>query len=204
MDLWPPTRSLVWSPPALTQRRLCGQKSLLVSHSTPRFALFLSYLPICSLIPIPLKYLGLHPFVFKNSATKAIGFVQTARQAAVSINSIFNKPSAPSSTPVAAITASPVSPAEAAGARSSWSKWAAPVAYGVGGLLLSGAAAGAAYYKRNDIGQGYQWATDHMKYVGTLWDEKKLRKRLDELLEIEESLGVIFREYVLRSWPRCI
>ena len=33
-----------------------------------------------------------------------------------------------------------------------------------------------------------------MKYVGTLWDEEKLRKRLNELLDIEESLGVIFRE----------
>jgi hypothetical protein len=59
--------------------------------------------------------------------------------------------------------------------------------------LLAGAAAGTAYYKRNDINVGYTWATDHMKYVGTLWDEDSLKKRVDDLMQIEEEMGVLFR-----------
>ena len=75
---------------------------------------------------------------------------------------------------------------------SSWKKWA-PAAYAVGGALIAGAAAGAAYYKRDDINVGYTWATDHMKYVGNLWDEDSLKKRLNDLFEIEEKMGVMFR-----------
>ena len=63
----------------------------------------------------------------------------------------------------------------------------------MGGLLLGSAVAGAAYYKKDDLGVGYKWATDHLKYVGTLWDEEKLKNRLDRLVEIEEKLGVVFR-----------
>ena len=59
--------------------------------------------------------------------------------------------------------------------------------------MLAGAAAGTAYYKRDDIGVGYRWATDHMKYVGNLWDEKALTKRVDDLMQIEEKMGVLFR-----------
>ena len=79
-----------------------------------------------------------------------------------------------------------------------------PVALGVGGLLASGAAAGAAYYQRDNIGQGYQWAADHMKYVGTLWDEEKLKKRINELIDIEDSLGVIFRKSVTPNTLDCM
>ena len=137
------------------------------------------------------QYLGLHPFIFKNGATKAFEYVNTAKQVASSFG-LFSKsaPATSAKAPVAAITAPPASPASSA----PWAKWAVPAAYGVGGLLLSGAAAGAAYYKRDDLGMGYKWATDHMKYVGTLWDEEKLKKRVERLVEIENSLGVTFRE----------
>jgi hypothetical protein len=59
--------------------------------------------------------------------------------------------------------------------------------------VLAGAAAGVAYMRKDDIGQGYAWATDHMKYVGNLWQEEKLRARLAEILTLEKSLGVAFR-----------
>ena len=62
-----------------------------------------------------------------------------------------------------------------------------------GSFFGAGAAAGAAYYKRDEIGVGYTWATDHMKYVGTLWDEDALHKRVNDLMEIEERMGVLFR-----------
>lgn len=63
----------------------------------------------------------------------------------------------------------------------------------MGGALLAAGAAGAAYYKREEIGVGYAWATDHMKYVGTLWDEATLKRRLEDLFQIEEKMGVMFR-----------
>lgn len=63
--------------------------------------------------------------------------------------------------------------------------------------MLSGAVAGTAYYKRKDLGLGYQWATDHMKYVGTLWNEDVLKKRMDRVIEIEQTLGVPFRTCVI-------
>lgn len=130
--------------------------------------------------------------MFKNSASKAFEYVNTAKQVASSLG-FFSKSSSAAATkaPVAAITAPPIANTSA----TTWTKWAVPAAYGVGGLLVSGAAAGAAYYKRDDLGMGYKWATDHMKYVGTLWDEKSLKKRLEQLVEIENNLGVTFREY---------
>lgn len=35
-----------------------------------------------------------------------------------------------------------------------------------------------------------------MKYVGTLWDEATLKRRVDTLFQIEQSMGVLFRESV--------
>lgn len=95
---------------------------------------------------------------------------------------------------MAAITAPPSKEKEDAG--SSWSKWA-PAAYAVGGALLASAAAGTAYYKREDLGAGYSWATDHMKYVRNLWDENALRRRVDNLIDVEERMGVTFRTYAV-------
>ena len=77
--------------------------------------------------------------------------------------------------------------------QSSWSKWAGPAAYALGGALLAGAAAGSAYYKKDDLTQGFTWATDHLKYVGCLWDETALDQRVEALIDIEKDQGVIFR-----------
>lgn len=35
---------------------------------------------------------------------------------------------------------------------------------------------------------------DHMKYVGNLWDEATLNKRVETLVDIEEAQGVVFRK----------
>lgn len=135
-------------------------------------------------------YFGLHPGVFKNTANQAAGYVKSAHQIISSTTSFFgSKPTATGpAVPKAALPPVPPGPA------SPWKKWA-PTAFAVGGALLAGAAAGTAYFKREEIGVGYTWATDHMKYVGTLWDEATLRKRVDDLMQIEEKLGVLFRTF---------
>ncbi|KAL5507804.1 hypothetical protein ACEPAH_5422 [Sanghuangporus vaninii] len=152
---------------------------------------------VIACIAFDTPYLGLHPFVFKNSVSKAFGYAKTAQQVASTFNSLFanstrtaSAASAAARPPAGAITAPSTSPSS-----SSWTKWAVPAAAGLGGLLLSGAAAGVAYYKKEDIVSGYTWATDHMKYVGTLWDQPKLKERLTQLVEIEKNLGVTFRNF---------
>lgn len=61
--------------------------------------------------------------------------------------------------------------------------------------------------KRDDIGLGYKWATDHLTYVGTLWNEPKLNKRMEGLAKVvagvdedgnakEAGLGIVFRKQV--------
>jgi hypothetical protein len=77
--------------------------------------------------------------------------------------------------------------------RTGWNRWAAPAAYAVGGAVLAGAAVGSAWCKRDDLGQGYNWATDHMKFVGVLWDEKALKQRVTDLIDLEKSHGILFR-----------
>lgn len=133
--------------------------------------------------------------MFKNTATKAAEYANAAKAVGSAIWGSFasnNASSSSSSQPVAAITAPPSSSDTTSG----WAKWA-PAAYTVGGALVAGAAAGGAYWRRQDIGVAHGWAMDHMKYVRNLWDEEALRRRVDMLIEIEKMEGVIFRTYVV-------
>lgn len=146
---------------------------------------------IIACIAYDTPYLGLHPFVFKNSATKATEYVSTARtvgSALLGSFAGFGVKKAADSKPAAENTPPPPE------SKTSWSNWA-PAAYAVGGALLAGAAAGGAYYKRDDLGVGYTWATDHMKYVRNLWDETALHQRVEDLVDIEEQEGVVFRVF---------
>ncbi|KDQ64254.1 hypothetical protein JAAARDRAFT_118213 [Jaapia argillacea MUCL 33604] len=144
-------------------------------------------------------YFGLHPFVFKNSATKAFEYAQAAHSVVTDVMgafSYFGAKQTPNSAdsakaPVALLTGPPQSPSSSS---TGWAKWA-PAAYAVGGAVMAGAAAGTAYWRREDLGSGYSWASDHMKYVGNLWDDKILKLRVESLVEIERDLGVTFRTY---------
>jgi hypothetical protein len=102
-------------------------------------------------------YLGLHPFVFKNTATKAGEYISAAQGVGSAVfGSFFSQNS---STPGAA---GPSAGALPAPPKTGWAKWA-PAAYAVGGAMLAGAAAGGAYWKKDEIGAGVTWANDHMK-----------------------------------------
>lgn len=106
-------------------------------------------------------YLGLHPYVFKNTATKAGEYASAAKSIGSAVFGSFFSQNEGTSTGTPSNA-----PALPAPEKTGWSRWA-PAAYAVGGAMLAGAAAGGAYYKRNDIGAGYTvgytWATDHMK-----------------------------------------
>ncbi|KAI0824754.1 hypothetical protein BC628DRAFT_1321807 [Trametes gibbosa] len=146
---------------------------------------------VVACIAFDTPYLGLHPFVFKNSATQAASYVRSASNVLSGFKGWGAK--AATSAPVTSASAAGVQTTTAA-TTSVWQKWA-PAAYAVGGALLAGAAAGTAYYKRDEIGVGYTWVSDHMKYVGNLWNQAELEERMRKLLEIESSLGVLFHTF---------
>ncbi|KAI0650270.1 hypothetical protein C8Q79DRAFT_901409 [Trametes meyenii] len=152
---------------------------------------------IVACIAFDTPYLGLHPFVFKNSATQAASYVRTATSVLSGFKGWGARSTATTTTSAVAkgpIAAGPSSAAQTATANTVWQKWA-PAAYAVGGALLAGAAAGTAYYKRDEIGVGAAWISDHMKYVGNLWNQAELEQRLGKLLEIESRMGVLFHTF---------
>ncbi|KAF8165537.1 hypothetical protein B0H34DRAFT_649403 [Crassisporium funariophilum] len=142
---------------------------------------------IVACIAYDTPYYGLHPFVVKNSVTKYAEYANAATTVGSAILGSFAgfgaKKAAQASTSAAAPPA----------AQTGWGRWTGPAAYAVGGAILAGAAAGGAYYKKDDLTQGLSWATDHLKYVGNLWDEAAMSQRVEALIDIEKEDGVIFR-----------
>ena len=136
-----------------------------------------------------MKYLGLHPQIFKNSATKAAEYVQDIHKTASGLFGAFGQPagiSAPGVSQPAAVPA-PSSPSSGR-----WGRWG-QAAYAVGGAVIAGAAVGTAYYHRPNIESGYGALTEHMQYVGALWDKNALAQRVRNLVEGETKHGVLFR-----------
>ncbi|KAF7352637.1 Catalytic protein [Mycena venus] len=148
---------------------------------------FVLWPKIIGIIAFDTPYLGLHPGVFKNSATKAVEYAQAARNVGTGLLGAL--------AGFGASKAPPPPPSTSAAPASGWGKWAGTASYAVGGALLAGAAAGASYYKREDLGLGYSWATDHMKYVSHLWNVDSLNQRVDFLVHAQEQEGVVFRNF---------
>lgn len=148
-------------------------------------------------------YLGLHPFVFKNSATRVAEVADTARTIASDVLYFMGKnPDSSQAKPnpsLRQIAPATESESESTSKSTGWARWA-PAAYAVGGAIAAGAAAGTAYWRREDISSGYNWAFDHMKYVGKLWDEEGMRKRLDDLM-LAEQRGIIFKLFYVLLPP---
>lgn len=134
---------------------------------------------IIACIAYDTPYLGLHPGVFKYQADQAISYATDV----VKSFGFFNAASQKATSSTALVPAQTAAKPAANG----WARWAPAV----GGALLAAGAAGAAYYRRDDLASGWQWGNDHLKYVGTLWDENALRARLDGVART----GVRFRNF---------
>ena len=140
------------------------------------------------------KYLGLHPHVFKHQVTKATEVVQTTKTFVSDFMKAINQSNqqtavASTRKPIAALPA----PEPASGSGTFWQKWGTTAMAVGGAVITAGAAASAAYYKKEEIGIGYTWTVDHMKYVGSLWEEQELNKRLDTIFSYDKKMGILFR-----------
>jgi len=142
---------------------------------------------IVACITFDTPFLGINPGVVKNSATKV---AEHAKVATTVGSAIFGSVAGLGAKKAAETRAAP----GASASTSSWGKWA-PAAFAIGGALVAGATAGAAYYKRDDLNHGYSWLMDHIKYAGNIWDESGLRQRMDALVDAQEGHGVLFQNF---------
>ncbi|KAK2466069.1 hypothetical protein APHAL10511_001711 [Amanita phalloides] len=151
---------------------------------------------IVACISFDTPYLGLHPAILQNSVTKAAEVMGAAQTVG---STVFGALAGLSASKAAEKASSASDPNQ--GPNTGWGRWVAPAAYAVGGAVLAGAAVGSAWYKREDLGQGYEWATDHMKFIGNLWDEKALQKRVNDLTGLEKSHSILFRTFYVHLPP---
>lgn len=163
---------------------------------------------IIACVAFDTPYYGLHPVVFKGSATKAVTYAQAAHKLAGNLGLFGSAARAPTVTSPTAtgppvnsksgqegdilslVQTSPSQQGSVSSSRSGWARWA-PAALGA---VVAGAAAGAAVYKREELTSSLGWAGDHLIYVRNLWDDKALRRRIDSLIAIRKESGVYFHK----------
>jgi len=143
---------------------------------------------IIACIAFDTPFLGMHPSVVKNTVTKAAEYAGAAQTVGSAVFGALAGLGAKKATSAPNSPTTTTAPASA----STWAGWVAPAAFAVGGAVL--AAAGGAYYQRDQLNNSIAWATDHMKFIGNLWDEATLKKRLDALVDVQRE-GVVFRTF---------
>ncbi|KZP00208.1 hypothetical protein CALVIDRAFT_470136, partial [Calocera viscosa TUFC12733] len=148
-------------------------------------------------------YLGLHPNVFKHSVSQVSTYVDAAKSVAAGLglfglggSAVPSSPTPQPQVPAERLLAPPSpGPAQSpSGKQSPWAKLAGlspTYVAAAAGTLLAGAAAGTAFYKRQELAGGWQWASDHLRYVGNLWDEGGMRRRMEGVVDT----GVVFRNF---------
>ena len=62
--------------------------------------------------------------------------------------------------------------------------------YGIGAVAIGAAAAGKAYYRREDFSNGWKWGNEHMTFVRDLWDADEMRGRLLDLDGLGKENGL--------------
>ncbi|KAL6244027.1 hypothetical protein RBB50_008896 [Rhinocladiella similis] len=132
-------------------------------------------------------YLGLAPGMVAHGLEGGHKTISSAYNTATEVASMFgwgskSEPNVSSSSkrPVAALPAPSSSTADAAAAPKwqSWGKYA--MFAGAAGAVVAGGAA-ALYSQREKISAGWQWASDHLLFVGELFKPEHLRRRVENV-----------------------
>ncbi|KAF9872642.1 hypothetical protein CkaCkLH20_09821 [Colletotrichum karsti] len=148
-------------------------------------------------------YLGISPGVVAHGAE---GHYQTASAAMTQLSGLGTalwgakqaaSPPPGSRAPVAALPA-PAAPAQQKKEQQQGGWGWGKIAMAAGSAAVVAASAGAAYYNREQITQGWTWATSHLEFVGCLAKGQELQKRVQHMVKLNKELGVGFANLYTR------
>jgi hypothetical protein len=164
------------------------------------------------MIAFDTPYLGLHPHTFKHHLSQAATYYEQARSVASAATMLsplavglgFGKWGSSNQDQSQGQEAGPsrsspkgkgkeVEETPTTGIQSFWSK--SSTLYGLGAVALGAAAAGTAYYRREDFMNGWKWGFDHMTFVKNLWDDGAMKERLDTLDRLATERNIMFWKY---------
>ncbi|GAA5865777.1 hypothetical protein JCM3774_003088 [Rhodotorula dairenensis] len=178
-------------------------------------------IPFLGLIAYDSPLLGLNPAVFKSTFDKALDYASKGQAALAALGAGYGLfRSATSSTANSASTSRNGSPAPSPAASKSattnssqrnqdvsipppaespsatpGSNWLSLPYLAAAGITGAAAAAfGAAYYNRDVLAQHWTWATSHLSFVGELWKQEELEKRLEMVVAANEK-GIGFHNF---------
>ncbi|KAG6296844.1 hypothetical protein E4U09_001623 [Claviceps aff. purpurea] len=145
-------------------------------------------------------YLGISPGVVAHGAE---GHYQNASAALSQLSglksALWGPGSNTSSSGNATAVAAPSEPAAAAAAAAAggWGTWGKVALYAgaAGAVAASGAAA---WMNREQITEGFSWASSHLEFVGCLARAEELKKRVGCMVKLHEDLGVGFANLYTR------
>ncbi|KAG5945074.1 hypothetical protein E4U59_006441 [Claviceps monticola] len=146
-------------------------------------------------------YLGISPGVVAHGAE---GHYQNASAALSQLSGLKSalwgsgsSSSGGNATAVAAPSEPAAAAAAAATAAGGWGTWGKVALYAgaAGAVAASGAAA---WMNREQITEGFSWASSHLEFVGCLARAEELKKRVGCMVKLHEDLGVGFANLYTR------
>ncbi|WFD36680.1 hypothetical protein MCUN1_003567 [Malassezia cuniculi] len=72
------------------------------------------------------------------------------------------------------------------------SNWTKAILVGVGTMAVGLAGAGASMYAQKSVVDSYTWFTDHIAFVGNLWDEKGLYERIENCKKAHIPIHLVY------------
>ncbi|KAF4121293.1 hypothetical protein GMORB2_2255 [Geosmithia morbida] len=143
-------------------------------------------------------FLGISPGVVAHGAEE---HYQTAATAIAQLSSLWGATTAAKQTGGRSAGALPAPGTSGGGGGGGggggWGKWA-KVAVGVGAAGAVAVGGAAAWLKRDDISQGFGWASSHLEFVGCLARGEELKKRVAIMDRLRREMDVGFANLYTR------